>query len=222
MSEINHPVRLAGAEIRSGCHACAFFHTPEEEYRALLPFATEGFDRGERVFQLVDPGQQPERQRRLAEAGVTEAAARRQGQLEVRAWEGAYLRGGRFDQHAMLTLIQEELDAGKQAGFPITRLWANMEWALEDLPGVHDIVEYESRLNSVLPRYHDVVVCSYDLVRFSATIVMDILRTHPWVLIGGLLQENPFYVPPDKFLDELRTRRDAAVSGRAAPGPAAS
>jgi hypothetical protein len=36
---------------------------------------------------------------------------------------------------------------------------------------------------------------------------MDILRTHPMAIVGGILQENPFYVPPDQFLEELRARR---------------
>ena len=35
---------------------------------------------------------------------------------------------------------------------------------------------------------------------------MDIMRTHPMVIIGGVLQENPFFVPPDEFLLELRER----------------
>lgn len=35
---------------------------------------------------------------------------------------------------------------------------------------------------------------------------MDILRTHPMTIIGGLLQVNPFFVPPDAFLRELRER----------------
>ncbi len=35
---------------------------------------------------------------------------------------------------------------------------------------------------------------------------MDILRTHPMVVVGGLLQVNPFFVPPDEFLRELRER----------------
>jgi hypothetical protein len=39
---------------------------------------------------------------------------------------------------------------------------------------------------------------------------MDIMRTHPMVVIGGLLQENPFFVPPGEFLEELRTREGAA------------
>ncbi len=36
---------------------------------------------------------------------------------------------------------------------------------------------------------------------------MDVLRTHPMVIIGGILQQNPFFVPPDEFLSELRERQ---------------
>lgn len=36
---------------------------------------------------------------------------------------------------------------------------------------------------------------------------MDIMRTHPMVVIGGLLQANPFFVEPEQFLKELRARR---------------
>jgi hypothetical protein len=43
---------------------------------------------------------------------------------------------------------------------------------------------------------------------------MDIMRTHPMVIIGGLLQANPFFVPPDQFLGELR-QRSGGMQGRA-------
>jgi len=32
------------------------------------------------------------------------------------------------------------------------------------------------------------------------------MRTHPVIIIGGVLQENPFFVPPDEFLRQLRER----------------
>lgn len=95
--------------------------------------------------------------RRLRDAGIDADAAEAHGQLTVKRWEDAYLRGGHFDQNAMLALIEEVLIAGKTEGFPLTRLVANMEWALEDRPGVEDIVEYETRLNYVLPKYDDAV-----------------------------------------------------------------
>ena len=52
----------------------------------------------------------------------------------------------------------------------------------------------------------DPVVCAYDLRCFSAELVVDIMRTHPMTLIGGILDENPFFVPPDDFLLQLRQR----------------
>jgi hypothetical protein len=200
-------VTVGQLEARCPCHACAFFHSRDEEYDLLIPFSKSGAEAGERLFQVVDKAHLEERRIRLAQGGIDVSEAERKGQLEIRPWENAYLRGNRFDQHAMLELIKEVLREGRASGFPMTRLWANMEWALDDLPGVHDIVEYETRLNHFLPNYNDVVVCTYDLSKFSAPVVMDIMRTHPQVIIGGVLQENPFYVPPDEFLAELSRRR---------------
>jgi len=211
MTMAKQPVCLAGSVLHRTCHACAFFHSREEEYDLLLPFAKEGFDRGEKLFHVVDRDHHPERMQRLKDAGIVADQSKENAQVEVRPWEDAYLRGGRFDQDAMLGLIQEALDGGKSGGYGLTRLWANMEWALQDMPGVENLVEYETRLNHILPKYDDVVVCTYDLNKFGAGVVMDIMRTHPMVIIGGMLQENPFFVPPDEFLRELRGR--SAVAG---------
>jgi MEDS: MEthanogen/methylotroph, DcmR Sensory domain len=205
MGSERRSVTLAGSAVRHRCHACAFFHNAEEEYRLLLPFVKEGFAHGDKIFQIVDSRHRDERRRRIGSLGVDVDAAERSGQVEVRTWENAYLREGRFDQDAMLALVAEVLGKGKPE-FGLTRLWANMEWSLEDFPGVDDIVEYECRLNDVTSRFEDVVVCTYDLNRFSATVVMDILRTHAQVIVGGILQENPFYVSPEQFLQELRAR----------------
>jgi hypothetical protein len=42
---------------------------------------------------------------------------------------------------------------------------------------------------------------------------MDILRTHPMVIIGGVLQANPFWVSPADFLEELAARKGNRASG---------
>jgi hypothetical protein len=150
-------VRLAGATLDRSRHVCAFFHSKKEEYRVLLPFIKEGFEQGDKAFHIVQDDHRPEHRRRLHEAGIDVDGAERKGQLEVRRWEDAYLRDGHFDQNRMLALIEEVLQGGKAQGFPLTRLVANMEWALEDRPGVEDVVEYETRLNYVLPKYDDAV-----------------------------------------------------------------
>ncbi len=150
-------VRLAGAPLGSSRHVCAFFNTKDEEYRVLLPFIKEGFEQGDKAFHIVKDGHRSEHRRRLQQAGIAVEEAESKGQFQVQRWEDAYLREGRFDQNRILALIEEVLQDGKAQGYPITRLVANMEWALEDRPGVNDIVEYETRLNYVLPKYDDAV-----------------------------------------------------------------
>ena len=205
-SQPRRVVSLAGEPLNHPPHVCAFFRTTDEEYDLLVPFIREGVELGERAFHVVDPAQRANHFGRLEHAGIDVATAEHSGQLEVRAWDDAYLRGGRFSAEAMLALIQEVLDTGLTRGFPLTRLVAHMGWALEERPGVDELVEYETRLNYVLPNYNDPVICAYDLARFGSGVVIDILRTHPLAIVGGIVQHNPFYVPPDQFLRELRDR----------------
>jgi hypothetical protein len=190
-------------------HLCAFFSSQEEQYEFLLPFVREGLEQGERGFHIVDPARIHEHRAQLTTSGIPVEVLEREGRLEVRAWEQAYLRDQRFDQNAMLSLIEEVLQGGAERGTPLTRLVANMEWALLDKPGVENLVEYETRLNHVLPKYNDPVICTYDISKFSAGVLMDILRTHPVAIVGGLVHENPFFVPPDELLLEIGRRRDS-------------
>jgi hypothetical protein len=207
--EDNQPIRFAGSELGAQRHICAFFHSADEEYRVVLPFIKDGFECGHKALHIVNPKLRDNHRRRLASAGIDVPTAEQSGQFELRNWADAYLRDGRFDQDRMLALIPELLEGGRQQGFALTRMVAHMEWALEKQPGVDDLVEYEARVNYIWPRHKDAVICVYDLTKFGGHIVMDILRTHPMVLIGGIVQENPFFVPPDEFLRELRERRAA-------------
>jgi hypothetical protein len=203
-------MRCAGGILGQHRHICAFFNSADEEHRVLGSFIKEGFERGDKACHLVDPDLRDDHLRRLADAGIDVAQAMDTGQLELRRWQDAYLRGNRFDQDAMLALIEEVLQSGAASGYRLTRLVAHMEWALCDNAGVGDLVEYETRLNYVLPKYADPVICTYDLSKFGASVVMDVMRTHPAVIIGEVLHENPFFVPPDQLLLELRERGRSA------------
>jgi hypothetical protein len=175
----------------------------------LRSFIKDGFDAGEKAFHIVDPELVSEHLERLGEAGIDVEEAIDSGQLELRLWQDAYLREGRFDQDAMLALIEDQLQSGAATGSARIRLLAHMEWSLLEKPGVDELLEYETRLNYVIPKYDSPVICTYDLSKFGANVILDVMRTHSAVIIGGLLQENPFYVPPDHFLLELRGRRPA-------------
>jgi hypothetical protein len=75
-----------------------------------------------------------------------------------------------------------------------------MTWALSNLPGVDELFSYEAKLNRLLPRFPQVVLCLYELDRFDGEVLVDVLKTHPKVLLGGILLDNPYYLEPEEFL----------------------
>jgi hypothetical protein len=203
-------LHIPGSTLAQHRHICAFFNGIEEQHRVLRSFIKDGLEQGDRAFHLVDPEQRDEHLRRLAETGVDVEGAMGSGQLEVRSWQDGPLRGDRFDQDTWFASFESVLQSGPASGYPQTRFLAQMEWALLDLPGVDDLIEFETQVNYVVPKYEGTVICAYDLTKFPASVVIYALRTHPVVIIGGLLQENPFFVPPDQFLLEIRERRRSA------------
>jgi len=209
------PIRLAGRTLTQKRHVCAFFNSREEQNKVLMPFLKEGIERGEKILRIMDPHLRDEYLSAYRAGGIDVQAAEQNGQLEIKHWHETYLRDGYFDADGMVRLLEEGLEEDRRK-YGLTRAVGNMEWALEPVPGVTDIVEYEIKLNQVVTKYPDPLVCCYDLNKHSASVVMDILRTHPMVIVGGVLQENPLYVPPEELLEELRKRKGEreANSGR--------
>jgi hypothetical protein len=207
MATSDRKINLAGTVLNGSRHFCAFFHNKEEELRTLLPFILEGLGAGEKAIHVVNGKAREEQRRSLSAAGIDVAAVEQSGQLEVVAWPDSHLLdGGEFDPERALEMIERLLGTAREQGYRRTRGIGYMNWALQNQIRAGALMAYEARLNTILTRYDDPIICSYDLALSSGAIVLDVMRTHPAALIGGVLQRNPFYIPPEQMLDELRAR----------------
>jgi len=189
-------------------HVCAFFHSYEEEYRVLLPFIKEGFEHSERACHIVEPARRGEHLQQLAAAGIDVAGAEARGQLVVLDWSQTYLAGGSFDQKRVMAQFASARDEGRRQGYSRSRFVCHMEWAVEQ-GKLDELAEYEATSNFA-PLNGDVAICSYQLNRWGGSLLINALRTHPLVILGGLLHENPYYQPPAEVLVELKARRASA------------
>jgi hypothetical protein len=215
--KLSAPISFAGSSLAETRHVCAFFNSEEEEYRVLLPFIKDGFACGHKAVHVVNPEQRAEHLDRLTAAGIDAAQAERSGQFELRTSVETYLRDGQFDKERMLHAF-EQIASGNAGGeFPLSRIVCRMDWAAEGKSYTDDLIEFESRVNHVWEHHDDAVICTYHLGQFGGDTVIDIMRTHPMIIIGGTLQRNPFFVPPAEFLPEFSQRRTARTKA-ASPG----
>jgi len=203
---------LCGKPLQGLMHTCAFVDSREEEYELLIPFLKEGIDCGCRVLTIVDEENRADHDRRLEHGAVV---GERDGQLSVHGFKDTYLQEGCFSADRMLALIESVLDEADGAGYPAVRGFGEMAWALTGLPGTEQLLEYEARVNYLAPKMRNPLVCIYDVNRFSGRVLMDILNTHPKVILAGQVHDNPYYMPPDVYLKHLDERRRLRKSVRA-------
>jgi hypothetical protein len=182
----------------------------------LLPFIRDGFASGDKAIHVVDQARHMEHLHRLTAAGIDHAAARERGQFELRTSAETYLPDGRFDPDRQLREFDQLAARNREAGFEVSRIVCQMGWAAEGGAHLERLVEFESRVNDVWARHDDAVICVYDLAKFGGDTVIDIMRTHPAVIIGGILHQNPYYMQPAEFLRDIDARR-ATRSGSPSP-----
>jgi hypothetical protein len=207
------PVRFAGSTLGEFRHVCAFFDSADDEYGVMAPFIRDGIASGDRNVQFVY-GDREDHLSRLRDGGVDTHVAQKDLRLDVRDSNESYMNEGRFDPDRMLLTLQQVLNEGRALGFAQTRLVAHAEQVMNDPNDAESFLEYEARLNYLLPQYPDPVICVYGLNEIGAGTAMDVLRTHPMVVIGGLLQENPFFVAPDTLLKEWDDSRESRRRSR--------
>ena len=192
-------IRFGGTVLDGNRHLCAFFHSEEEEFRAVLPFMADGMAEGDYVVYIVNADKIEEHRSRLTDGGIDVETAEQRGQLKVIGWPPK----NRIEQSQM---IDDLLNAARDHGYGRTRIVGDMDWASGNEFDDSELIALEARLHLIYSRHNAWIICAYDLSRFSGVAVIDVMRTHPAVLIGGVLQQNPFYIPAEQMLEELRER----------------
>ena len=192
---------VLGMQLSVGDHICGFYRKPSERDDILIPFLVEGLRAGDKCTCVVDsctPDDVLASMSEQVEVGPYVSDC----QLEVLDSYGTYLAGGGFLPERMLQFW--EAKARQSPGRAGRRLMArnigDMSWAHRNERVVGDLMGYESELNRIMSNFPQVNLCLYDLTRCSGELIMDVLRTHPKALLGGMVIDNPYYLDPDEFL----------------------
>jgi hypothetical protein len=104
-------------------------------------------------------------------------------------------------------VFEELATSAASSGFPLSRIVCRMDAAANGRTHLENLIEFESSVNDVWRRRGDAVICTYHLQQFSGDTVIDITRTHPLVIIGRILHQNPLFIRPERFLPDFRERQ---------------
>ena len=186
-----------GPALSPGDHVCGFYYGDDERDALLLPFLRDGFEDGAKCVAVVDSTRPDDVIARIG--GTADNVA--SGQLEFYDSESTYLRTGAFDADLMIEFwegrAREISDEGR---YDSVRLLGEMSWLVRVPPPRGSVVRYETWADEFVARFQTTCLCLYDVSKLGSGILMDLLRTHPKLLLGGLVIENPHHMSADEFV----------------------
>jgi signal transduction histidine kinase len=190
-------------------HLCLIYNTQEEQFAAALPFLRVGLERRERCLYVADENRADAVLQALRKSGTDVDRYLRSGQIIMPGKQETYLKQGSFDPDWMirfLSQITQEASDGKFSG--LRTILGEMTWALDEDLAPASLIEYEAKLNLFVRDNNVRLLCQYNRNRFSPELILNVIRTHPVVVYGGITCENPYYVPPDEFLKPNQASRE--------------
>jgi hypothetical protein len=121
-------------------------------------------------------------------------------QLELWPSEETYLRSGEFSPDDMMAFWEAKVaTATSDGGYSFARLVGEMSWLARVGLDRKLLMYYESSARLFARQYPQSVLCLYDLRKLGSGVLFDLLKTHPKLLLGGMVLENPHYLTPEEL-----------------------
>src|SRR6201988_206203 len=174
-------IDVVGDMVAWGAHFCLFYETKEDLLDTLISYCKSGLESEEYCLWIVaEPltieeardalkGEVPDLDQHLADSRLELASAR--------DW---FLQGGTFDGKRLSDAWYEKLARVSARGYPGMRVTGDTTW-LTNKDWSH-FCAYEDGLNEVIGNQRLAVLCTYPLAACGAPQILDVVRTHQFVL----------------------------------------
>jgi DNA-binding CsgD family transcriptional regulator len=205
-------------DLDHGNHLCALYSGPVERDDLLGPFFRAGLREGGKCLCLIDQVDPQDVRRGLVDENDPDQQLRA-GQLDVDSASSVYLESGRFSAEHMATFLEDAVNAAAEDEFPHMRVAGEMSWVLPGAPGADELFDYESSINHLQAQIPVLLMCMYDLELFGTSMLVDVMKTHPKVLVGTTVLDNPDYLTPKQYRETRRPAIAAQSSLRAKDEP---
>lgn len=199
------------SNLRPGDHLCPIYESEAERWDVAVLLVKQGLERGELCLHVADESTIAAVAAVLARTGIDVEMERARGRLRLVTKREAYLQSGRFAARAMIEFLQRAEEEARRDGFSGLRIIGEMTWALAPDVTCEQLIRFEALLNEYLPGTKTVIACQYHRSHFDPAVLLEVLRTHPVVVLNEHVCPNPYYEPPHLLLGSTEQADGAAA-----------
>lgn len=184
-----------------GTHICGLYETEAERDEIIFGFMQQGYFSGDLQLHCNDERSANDFYRDFTSfcPGCTDKL-HDNNHFDLMPADELYYPKAIFDPWYMDDALNVYYKKSQMNGHRNVRATAEMSWAMKGIPGVESLMAYEARLNYFIPGKPWISICMYNMTKFSGAMIMNVLRTHPFTINGGIITQNPYYIHPDQWL----------------------
>ncbi len=189
-----------GFQFSWGDHICAIFDNHAQQMEVMAAFLGVGLITGQRCVWVGPPASSEALRAQLARIGGDLPTLEASGQLLFIPEIDFYLRGGAFDINRNLALLHTLLRENRRDGYLTMRFAGDLSYLQRGTLALDQWEEYESRLTAEARRLPVAVVCQALRSQLTGEHIVSAFRSHPIIVLGGDIHENPFCAVPTSDL----------------------
>ena len=201
-------------EARRSMHICSIFKNEQDQLSQAVPFVLSGLNTNQRCVYILDKNDKDD----VMDAVVRTKDTRdriESGQVIFLNKQETYLKNGKFEYKRMLSLISDAQKDALADGYSGAVITGEMTWFNGSGTPADCLLEFEARINALYPEIEANILCQYDETGFDPGLMMDVIRTHPKVILDGMLCPNPYYMPPEDYLSVREGKVPCGIYQRA-------
>lgn len=191
-------ITLDFEKIKPGEHFCAFYSNPANQLSFVIPYIIGGLKNNFKCFYILNENTKESMEKSFRSADFDISTHIKSKQLLLFTKEDAYLKNGSFKADEIINIIKEIENQALKEGYAGIRAACESTW-ISDFDNLEEFIKYENLLNDYYPKSKASGICQYNQENIDENILIDIIATHPKVIINGLIYKNNYYLPPDKF-----------------------
>jgi hypothetical protein len=185
----------------AGTHMCLIYSSEEERKNVISKFIGAGISNGEKVGYFADDMSPEDFLKWLAEAGIDIPSKDMCDNFKVTTTLETYCPDGKFEPDQMLNTLKKYYISAINENYSSCRVSGEMAWALRGIPGSERLMEYESKINTIVVQYPVTAICQYDANKFDGFTIFECLKVHPYMIVKGQIVRNPYYLRPEEYLN---------------------
>ena len=174
-------IDVVGDMVAWGAHFCLFYETREDLLDSLIAYCKSGLGREEYCLWIVAEPLTIEEATAALKAAVPDLDRHlADSRMEIASARDWFLQGGTFDGKRLTDAWYEKLARVSARGYTGMRVTGDTTWLAKKDWG--HFCDYEDGLNEVIGNQSLAVLCTYPLATCGAPEILDVVRTHQFVL----------------------------------------